>query len=269
MSEEQIQPAEETTEGAPEATETPTPSEEGAEPTAAAPETPPAAPYDWRKALDEAPADELRKHPKFAGILGSEKPRWQQEYEARKQADDEAKAAANLREQMRQKARQNPVAFADEWLGADEAKEQEERLQGLESKARQDIAAQVGAALHTVEEWKDVLADPEALAAFTAAPAGKKAEEVIPAAFSAATRLVGQKIGQKLFAKWKAEELTKEREAMRAEVSAELLQEGGRPDLTRADRAGRRGSWEDAPAGSKEFKEGWERWRAQAAMRRR
>lgn len=257
MSEEQISQPTETTSEPAETTEQPTP--EGAAPAPAAEEAKPeAAPYDWSKALDEAPVDGIRRHPKFAGIVGSEKQRWQQEYEATKQAENEANAAAALREQMRTKARANPVAFADEWLGADEAKEQEERLQGLETKARQDLASQLGAALHGIEEWAGVIADPEQLSAFTLAPAGKPPGQELPAIFEKAADLIAERRARTRFEKWKADELPKEREALKAEITAELLSQSDRPDLVRAAARARRGSWEDLPPGP-EFDREYER----------
>lgn len=253
MSEEQIgQPTETTPEPA-ETTEQPTSASEagtGAEaPPAAEVEAPAPPPYDWRKALDEAPADEVRRHPKFAGLVGSEKQRWQHEYEANKKAADEAAAAANLREQMRAKARAHPVEFADEWLGSEEAREQEERLQGLETKARQDLASQLGAALHGIDEWAGVIADPEALSAFTLAPAGKPPGQELPAIFEKAADLIAEKRARARFEKWKADELPKEREALKAEITAELLAQSDRPDLVRAAARAKRGSWEDLPPG--------------------
>jgi hypothetical protein len=253
VDEEQIgQPTETTPEPA-ETTEQPTPASEagtGAEaPPAAEVEAPAPPPYDWRKALDEAPADELRRHPKFAGILGSEKPRWQQEWTAQQQAEADRKAAEKAREDLKQRARANPVAFADEWLGSEEAREQEERLQGLETKARQDLASQLGAALHGIDEWAGVIADPEALSAFTLAPAGKPPGQELPAIFEKAADLIAEKRARARFEKWKADELPKEREALKAEITAELLAQSDRPDLVRAAARAKRGSWEDLPPG--------------------
>jgi hypothetical protein len=258
MSEEEIgQPTETTPEPA-EAPEQEAPEEAPSSVPAAEEAKPEAAPYDWRKALDEAPYDEIRKHPKFSGFVGTEKARWQQEYDVQQKAKTEAETRQALEHELEELARQNPVAFADKWLGDTEAKKAQERLTGLETKARQDIAAQVGAALHTVEEWAGVIADPDALAAFTMAPAGKPPEEVIPAVFGKAVDLVAERRARARFEKWKADELPKEREALKAEITAELLSQSDRPDLVRAAARARRGSWEDLDPGP-EFDREYER----------
>jgi hypothetical protein len=248
MSGEEIGQSTETTPEPAETTEQPTP--DGAEaPPAAEVEAPALPPYDWRKALDEAPADELRRHPKFAGFVGSEKQRWQQDYEAQHKARQEDEARQKADEELRELARVNPVAFADKWLGSEEARAQQARLDGLETKARQDLASQLGAALHGVEEWAGVIADPEALSAFTLAPAGKPPGQELPAIFEKAADLIAEKRARARFEKWKADELPKEREALKAEITAELLAQSDRPDLVRAAARAKRGSWEDLPPG--------------------
>src|SRR5262245_41484757 len=107
-----------------------------AEPAAEAPATGLGSPFDLGKVLDEARAEVLRKHPKFAGLVGSEKQRWQAEWEQQKAAEAQALARARAEEELREMARRNPVEFADKWLSSDEARQQQERLDGLERSAQ-------------------------------------------------------------------------------------------------------------------------------------
>src|SRR5215831_18510925 len=89
-----------------------------AEPAQEAPATGLPSPFDLGKALDEAPAEVLRKHPKFAGLVGSEKQRWQAEWEQAKATEADARARQQAEEDLRELARRNPVEFADKWLNS-------------------------------------------------------------------------------------------------------------------------------------------------------
>lgn len=255
---EDTSPAVETTEAPPQATETPTPAE-GAETPAAEAEKPEAAPYDWRKALDDAPADELRRHPKFAGVVGTEKQRWLEDYRVQKQTEDDANARRKADDDLREMARANPVAFADKWLSSEEARAQQERLTGLETNARQAVAHSVGAAFHAIPEWAAVRDDPDSLAQLAQAVQGKPPNEEIPAFNAKAVDLVAEHRARARFEQWKTTELAKERDALRTEITAEVLQGSSRPDLVRAARNAQRGSWENLDLNDPKFHEEFER----------
>ena len=266
MSEEQNPPAETTEAPAPTTDEPTAASDAAAGAPAAKAEQAPAV-FDLAKAIDEAPADQLRSHRKLAGIIGAEKQRWEAEYVQRKQAEDEARAREKADEELRDLARQYPVAFADKWLGSEEARAQQARLDGLETTAQRKIAADLGAALHAIDEWRALSQEPATAAGLVQATQGTQGSATLQAFVHTAANLIAERRALSRFEKWKTDELSKERQALREEITADLLRQGDGPDLVRASRPASRGRWEDAPAGSKEFNEGWERARA-AALRR-
>lgn len=200
-------------------------------------ETTPQAPViDWRKALDEAPAEELRRHPKFAGIVGSEKQSWEQDYRARKQAEDAAAARAQAEEELRELAEKNPVAFADKWLSSEEARAQAERVKALEVNARQQVGTAVGAAMQAIPEWEDIAKDPEALVHLATALQGKTEDAVLPAWNTAAIELVANRRAQRLLEQTLEARIKAERAAWETEAAAQGFRFSDRPDLVRGGR---------------------------------
>jgi hypothetical protein len=219
-------------------TDAATPAEDAA-PEAAAEATPEAPVYDWRKALDEAPAEEIRRHPKFAGILGSEKPRWMEEWTATKQAEADAKAKVEAEEALRELARRNPVEFADRWLSSEEVRQQHDRLQGLETNARQDIGRAIGSAFQNIAEFRAAMeTDPDAIARLAAAIQGKTdPTEMLGAWSHTAADIVAEKRAQALFEQRITDRLKAERAAWETEAAGRGLVLTDRPGLTRGGRA--------------------------------
>jgi hypothetical protein len=231
-----------------------------AAPEAAVEETAQAPVTDWRqdlkRILDEAPAEEIRRHPKFAGIVGTEKQTWQQQYEAQKREADEAAALERMRAEMREKARSNPVAFADEWLSAEESKEQQDRLIKLETNARQEIGKQIGAAFHAIPEWGDIAADADSLARLATAIQGKTVEDVLPAWNAAAAELIADRRARALADKIVAERLAAERAAWETEAAANGFVTSARPDLVRGGRV----ATADPEPDFRRDPKGWNAW---------
>lgn len=217
-------------------TEQQAPAATDAQPAAAAEETTQAPVFDWRKALDDAPADEVRKHPKFAGIVGGERQRWQADYERTQQASAETAARAKAEEELRQLAEQNPVAFADKWLSSEQARQQQERLAALEANARQAIGTQIGAAMHAIPEWESAASDPEVLARLAAAMQGKTGDDVLAAWNTTALGIVAERRANALFEQRVAERIKAERAAWETEAAAQGFRFSERPDLVRAGR---------------------------------
>jgi len=227
----------------------PTPAEVGAattEDAAPAEDAPPAAAaepaaeapvFDLGKALDEAPAEVLRRHPKFAGLVGSEKQRWREEYDQQQKSAAEEAAAARLREAMREQARANPVAFADEWLNRDDAEQQRQRVLQLEQNAQAEIGRQIGAAMHAIPGWGDVAQDPEALAELAAALQGKQGGEMLSAWNASAVALLVRRQAAALADKQLAARIAQERAAWDTEAAAAGFVRTERPDLARGGRA--------------------------------
>jgi hypothetical protein len=203
----------------------------------------------WVRALDEAPVEELRRHRKFAGIVGGEKQRWQAEYENQRAEQIRLEAAAKEREDLERLAQENPVAFADRWLGEAERKKAAERLSKLEIDARKTVADQIGRSFHSVPEWAEIIADPDAFARITAALQGKADADVLPAFNAAALEAIAERRAEKRAEARAAERLRAERAAWETEARAQGFLATDRPDLSRPAKAGRGPSWMDLPPG--------------------
>ena len=192
--------------------------------------------YDWRRALDEAPTEEVRRHPKFAGIVGSEKQSWEQQYKAQQQAAADAAAREKAEADLRELAERNPVAFADKWLSSEAARQQQKRLEELEYNARQAVGKTIGAAFHTIPEWEEIARDPDALAALATAMQGKDGDQVLAAWNAAAADLVAHRRAEKLAEARLADRLKAERAAWETEAAAQGFVRSDRPDLVRGGR---------------------------------
>lgn len=237
-------------------TEEQAPVEDATPEVAAETPTPEAPVYDWRKALDDAPTEELRRHPKFAGIVGSEKQTWQQQWANEQQARADADARTKAEQELRDLAQQNPVAFADKWLSSEEARQQQDRLTALEASARQQIATSIGAAMHAIPEWADVAGDAEAQAYLMAQVQGKGPDEILPAWNKAAIELVTARRARALAEKLVADRLTAERAAWETEAAAQGLVRSDRPDLVRGGRVANADPEPDDVANPRE----WHAW---------
>lgn len=184
---------------------------------------------DWKSLIDTADPNEVRRHPRIAGIVGQEFQR--REAELRRQWESELRQRAENERYLekKQKAIHDPIGFTNEWLADEQKRESETALQQYQREARAEIARAVGKSFIDLPEWAELTAaDHEQLVRYVA---GKTDDEVIPAYNSAAVHLLAEKRAHKRLADWKQKELEREREAVRKEVSSELLQQGPRPDI--------------------------------------
>lgn len=217
-----------------------------AEPTTEPTEAPAAEPQPeadvpaWIKALDEADAKELRKHPKFAGILGSELERERRTWGERQALATAEQARKDAEAELERLAEDDPVAFAERFKVDRQQAKLKEELAGLKASARDELARNLGRAYQGVPEWVEFTErEFEELAK---AVAGKSDDEVIGAWNAKALELVADKrAGKKFesrFQEWKDKELAKEREAIRQEEAAKLLANAPKPDVSRPTRTG-------------------------------
>jgi hypothetical protein len=224
MMEEQVsQEAPVTTEVAPEAAPIETP----------APEAPVVAQTPtWQEELEKLDPKELRKHPRIAGIIGSELQRAKQaeqqqdQEQRRRETEDELlKFSEENAEYIRQ---HYPKAY--EHLMGLQRQRAEQDLTNAKGQSLHAIAAEVGKAYSetvaklTPEEWQSV----------SKALEGLSEEQVIPAY----ARLMHKFEVQKTHDEWKAKELSKaialERDAIRQEEAAKLLKTSEGPDITKS-----------------------------------
>jgi len=212
--------------------ETPTPVSEPA-PVAETPKPQPT----WQEELEKADAKELRRHPKIAGIIGSDTQRAIQAYEQRKQADQQAQVRSQTEEEMLKFGEENadylkqhyPKAY--EHITGLQAQRAQREVQTAQQRAITAVAESLGRSLNDLPEWAE--RTDEDVQKLAGALQGKSAEEVIPAFNRFVVDFLGEKRASNKHAKWKEAELPKEREAIRQEEAAKLLKGSAAPDTSK------------------------------------
>lgn len=183
---------------------------------------------DWQAELEKADAKELRKHPRIAGIIGSELQRARQEERQRITDETAAKEREKLQAELEQLAQTDPEEFTKRWLTRQGQQKTLSQLNQLEAKIINDTAQAIGRAVRDVPEWQEMT---EAEQREFLEPLAKVPDSEIPATFNKMmAELIGDRRAKKLLAEWKSKELAKEREAVRQEEAAKLMQASDAPD---------------------------------------
>lgn len=199
-------------------------------PTAEPEPTPAATTVDWLSELDKADPKTLRTHPKIAGMIGSEIQRARWEEAQRLEQQSAGKAAQEAEANMRKLASEDPVAFAEKWLGDWEQTQLRNQLDGMRGQTRSELATAIGKAYHELPEWAELSEkDHETLAR---ALMNKSDDEVLPIFARMAHDIVAEKRAQKKITEWQSKELPKIREAVRQEEAAKLLKSTEGPATT-------------------------------------
>lgn len=202
-------------------------------------EAPP--PIDWRAALDAAPAEELRDHKKFWGIVGSELESRRTAWEAERQAQDQRAAQEKFEQELLELSERDPDAFAERFRMDHKALKGQINTARAEAEQTRYIGSLIGQAVRQIPEWSQ-LAPKDHESFFKAvAEAEQKAAtsggDPRAAALSAFNTAVADRIGElradaKYAARYEADR-AKDRAATRQEVQAESLLNGDRPDASR------------------------------------
>ncbi len=207
-----------------------------------------ATPQDWSTSLEAASPDDLRKHPKVAGIVGDMVDKAMRRWKAEQDQQYSQRAAQQAEEQLLKLAKEDPEAFAERFLSDKQREATLRQITRLREDTRAEFAQSVGRAYQDAPGWDEI--DHAALAK---AIAGLPDDEVIPAFHREAMRQLltinAEKSAKTLFADWREKELPKEREALRKEVAAELLKKEPKPDTRRATSGAARPAWLDLPPG--------------------
>jgi hypothetical protein len=217
----------------------------------------------WRKALDEAPPEELRSHPKFWGIVGSELETRRQRWESDNAARLEAEASKKLEEDLLALADNDPDALAERFKTDVFKRRQEQGVASLRSGAREEMVRNIGQAYRALPEWAELT--PADHQEFYEALAGKKDDEVLPTFNALAARKIAQVQARKQIDTWRQTDLQKERDAIRLEEQTKLLQGGDRPGIGRTRGNGTisdEPNWRTEPGK-------WEAWYSRTAGSRR
>lgn len=189
----------------------------------------------WVRALDEADPKELRKHPKFAGILGSELESNRRTWSERQAQQAAEKARKDAEAELERLAEEDPVAFAERFRVDRQQAKLRAELDGLKASTREELARNVGRAYQGVPEFVEFT--EREYGELAKAVAGLPDDEVIGAWNAKALELVAAKRGEKIAAErveqFKKAELPKEREAIRKELAKELREQTPSPGLDR------------------------------------
>ena len=196
----------------------------------------------WRKALEEAPVEELREHPRFKGVLGSElegrRVAWKQENDARIQEEGQKLLEEQFTTAAQQLLEDDPEEFQrkfpvlDDYIKTRPARLAQQENATLRSSVREQFARQISAGFRAEPEWKELTpADHEDV---LKALAGKDDDAVLAAFPAVMSAKLSEVKARKQIASYKDTELAKDREAIRLEERTALLQNGDRPGIGRA-----------------------------------
>lgn len=186
---------------------------------------------DWAKILETVSPDDLRRHPRIAGIAGELAQR--READIRRQIEQEQteRATQAERDRLKRLRTEDPVAYAQEMDAREELEESNQKLAKLKGETQQQFLGRIKAGFEVMPEWKEITQDD--LAAIATALAGKGDDEVLGVFTGKVNEILAEKRAIRRFNDWKTKELAKEREAIRTEVSAQLLKGDTQPDLTK------------------------------------
>lgn len=193
----------------------------------------------------------LRSHPVVSGIAGEIAKRQTDQALETERAAATATENARQRQEMLDLARDDPEAFAAQFLTKEQASAAEKKLKDLQAAERESIHAAIGKAT------REILGDDEMtkdeLEYVATAMAGKPESEVLPAYHKAVVEVLAQRRGRSLADTTVAERLKTERAAWEAEGTARRARTLPAPDLATGAAAAT-----DEPANSNSPE--WRKW---------
>lgn len=205
-------------------------------------EQPPTAPPEAddpsivaRKWLETASVEEIVKHPRFGGILGQRQQEMRERVRKELEAEQAEKARLQAEQELEKLANEDPVTFAERYLSEKERKRIADQQRELRSGVRKEFAEKIGKTFQTLAEWQELT--PEEFNQLQQAVEGKDDEDAIGAFNIAALNIVAERKSAKKLADFRSKDLAKEREAIRAEEAAKLLERSPRPDIARGSQA--------------------------------
>ena len=212
----------------------------------------------WLKELDTADpkqlAEALRTHPRVRGIVGSELQKARDE-ERRRVGEEQQRLAEERQEaQLRELAKNNPLDFAEKWLGDDAKKSYQRQIDDMSQRERSRMAEQIGRAMRESEFWGDLT--PEDHQAVASALVGLSDDAVLPTFNRVVFERALARSSEKRLSEYKQTLLGKEREAIRKEEAANLLNSSAAPS-TAAPKSAPGGN--PAQLSDKEFSDWWAR----------
>lgn len=213
------------------------PTTDGAEPqpkqtpVEAAPIITPEVPL-WQQELEKADAKDLRKHPKVAGLIGSEIQRAIERDRQVQQEQQHEKARQEAESRLRKLAQEDPMTFAEQWLSQDAQQQLGSQVATVRARTRDEYAMSLSAGAKSLPEWQSITEDD--MREMATALANKKDDEVLPVFLSKLVDTVSKYRAKTLHDEWKAKELEEQRKAIRNEEAAKLLQKTPAPSTAPA-----------------------------------
>ncbi len=207
--------------------------------TTTAPTTIPAVPHvnelTWQSELDKLDVKDLRRHPKIAGIIGSEAERL---FAQRSRSTEEAR-----QREQREATEAELLKFSEE--NADYIKQhypkayqhltdlQQERarreVDGMRSKTRDELVTAIGASVREMPEWAVATEDDQRT--LIDAMVGKTDDQVLPTFVQQIVKILTKHSANAEIERWKAEHLEEVRKAIRQEEAAKLMQQSEAPGI--------------------------------------
>ncbi len=192
---------------------------------------------DWRAVLDTTDPEELARHPRFQGILGSRidqalrKRETEMADKARQQAEGEQEAELLRLMEENDDTLSTNYPKAREALKRMKSQRDESTIQRQIGESKGAFAQRIGRAFTTAPEWADI--GEAGIARLRAATEGKTEDDGVEAFVQTGLDLVAEKRAEKRYAERFEKEMTKAREVIRNEILAEQLATGSAPDLKR------------------------------------
>lgn len=190
------------------------------------------AEIDWelvQKAIDKASPEQIRQMRRFQGIVGSAIQQSRQAWEREQKDLTERQAKERAEQELLEMAQTRPVDFAEKFISDKEAERVRGQLESLKADTAKQYMRQIGQAF-----GQEFQLTGEEIEQISAALAGKSDEEVLPSFNVAAAKVVTQREAKKMFEEWRQKELPKERDALKQEIAAEMLQGDSAPKVTRS-----------------------------------
>lgn len=181
------------------------------------------------RALDKVPAEQLRKHKRFAGILGGSLQQAQVAWERERFQQAQREAAAKAEQELIELAQNDPIAFAERFQSQYEADKARASIENMRQDTARQYMHEIGKTFSSTFSLTE-----EEIGRIGEALAGKKDDEILATFNVAVAKLVTEREAQKMFAEWRDKELPKEREAIKKELSGERIRGEVSPSIRRS-----------------------------------
>lgn len=221
----------------------------------------PAAPApDWREHLNSPDPDELLRHPRVAGIVGSRIDQAIRRREESIRAEERRKIEIAREEEFVKLARENPETLREKYPGVLQWVEERQQARAREVEEeraraiRENYNRQLAESYQRVPEWAEFNQDDAKRVA--EAMSGIPDDQAIGAFNSVVADIIAEKRAEKKSEAKLAARLEQERQAIRQEERAKALSEDNGPDVKRP--AGRQPKVDVSKMNEAQFSQWWE-----------